>query len=151
MRALLLGHAASTLGMVAVIWFVQLVHYPLFAQVGAAGFARYEALHTQRISWIVVPLMLAEAITALVLWSGDVAWASRAERTFGAALVLALWASTFLLSVPEHGRLARGFDAASHARLVGTNWIRTVLWSLRGGLVLLWLWRALARAPMESA
>ena len=34
----------------------------------AAGFARYEALHTQRISWIVVPLMLAEVAAVVMLW-----------------------------------------------------------------------------------
>jgi hypothetical protein len=31
MGPLLLAHAAATLFMVGVIWFVQLVHYPLFA------------------------------------------------------------------------------------------------------------------------
>jgi len=77
MRALFLAQLVSTYGMVAVIVFVQLVHYPLFAQVGADGFARYEALHTQRISWIVVPLMLVEAATALLLLGADVAFADR--------------------------------------------------------------------------
>ena len=36
---ILLGHLAATLFMVGVIWFVQVVHYPLFAKVGATAFA----------------------------------------------------------------------------------------------------------------
>jgi len=141
-RPLLLTQVATTLGMVAVIWFVQLVHYPLFAQVGEAGFPRYEALHTQRISLIVIPLMVAEAATAGWLLFIGAPWASRTELAIGAGLVLLVWAVTFFFSVPCHGRLAQGFDAATHARLVATNWLRTAGWSARGGLVLLWLWRA---------
>lgn len=143
MRALLLAHVLSTFGMVAVIVFVQLVHYPLFANVGASSFARYEALHTQRISWIVVPLMLVEAATALWLVSADVTFASRTERLVGLGLVGLVWGVTFLLSVPAHGELARGFDPDAHGRLVGTNWLRTVGWCARGALVTLWLHRSL--------
>jgi hypothetical protein len=144
MRALFLAQLVSTYGMVAVIVFVQLVHYPLFAQVGAESFARYEALHTQRISWIVVPLMIVEAATALLLLGADVAFASRTERVVGLALVALVWGVTFFLSVPAHAKLAHGFDPEAHARLVSTNWLRTIGWCARGGLVTLWLHRALA-------
>jgi hypothetical protein len=41
--------------------------------------------------------------------------------------------------VPAHGRLAEGFDAGVHARLVATNWIRTMAWTLRGALVVWWV------------
>ena len=39
MTYVLLTHLAATLYMVGVIWFVQVVHYPLFARAGAEGFA----------------------------------------------------------------------------------------------------------------
>ncbi len=148
MSALLLSHALATWGMVAVIWFVQVVHYPLFAAVGLDAFVRYEALHTSRISLIVMPLMIAElaGAAALALSPEPLPFAGRTERVVGLGLVLAIWASTFLLSVPEHGRLAGGFDADAHRRLVATNWVRTVLWSARGVLVTGWLWRSLEGA-----
>lgn len=148
MGALLLSHGLVTWGLVAVIWFVQVVHYPLFAAVGLESFARYEALHTSRISLIVVPLMIAElaGAAALALSPEALSFASRAERGLGLALVLAVWASTFFLSVPEHARLAGGFDAEAHGRLVRTNWVRTALWSVRGLLVTGWLWRSLEDA-----
>ena len=37
--ALLSIHLFATAGMVGLIWFVQVVHYPLFSRVGAVGFA----------------------------------------------------------------------------------------------------------------
>ena len=136
MKALLLVQAASTLPLVGLIWTVQLVQYPLFARVGETAFADYHAGHAQRISWVVLPLMLAELISA-----GLLAMRSDAPSSawLGAALVAVIWLSTFFLQVPRHGDLSRGFDAAAHAFLVSSNWLRTLAWSIRGALVLWWL------------
>ena len=66
MHALTLVHAAATIGMGGVAWFVQVVHYPLFALVGG-DFAAYEERHANRTTLVVAPLMTVEAATALVL------------------------------------------------------------------------------------
>jgi hypothetical protein len=65
--SILLLHAAATLSMTGLIWFVQVVHYPLMARVGRVGFADYEAAHTRRTTWVVAPPMLIEGFTAVVL------------------------------------------------------------------------------------
>lgn len=132
----LLLQAGVTLPLVGLIWTVQVVHYPLFAGVGGEGFAAYERNHANRITFVVAPLMLAELVV-----SGWLAWRVPAGVPtwwcyVGAGLTAAIWASTYFLSVPLHARLAAGFDAAAHARLVATNWPRTVLWTLRGLLAL---------------
>lgn len=130
---LLLAHAAATLGMAGLAWFVQVVHYPLFARVGEAGFAAYEAEHQRRTGFVVIPAMLTEAAcAAALLWIAP--WDPRVVA--GAALLAAVWASTFLVQVPLHARLERGFDAAAQRRLVATSWIRTLAWTARGGLAL---------------
>jgi uncharacterized membrane protein len=134
-RVLLLAHAAATLGMAGVIWFVQLVHYPLMASVGTEGFAAYERAHTRLTSFVVAPLMLVELATGIALALG-VAADDTVQWRLGLVLLALVWLSTFALQVPQHARLARGFDAHAHARLVATNWIRTVLWTARGGIVL---------------
>lgn len=54
----------------------------------------------------------------------------------GALLVAALWASTFLVQIPCHRALGRGWDEAIHRRLVRMNWLRTGLWTTRAGLAL---------------
>lgn len=134
MTAVLLLNLAATWALVGLVWVVQRVHYPGFAHVSPGQFAAFHAMHSKRIGTIVVPLMLIELVTAVWL-AIDPPFAPRTFR-LAALAVAGIWASTSLLQVPSHRRLARGFDAAAHAALVRTNWIRTVLWTARGiGLV----------------
>lgn len=126
-------HLAATLFMAGVIWVVQVVHYPLFALVGAVGFSRYAQSHAEKITYVVLPAMLAELASSVAL----VAWAPRGQTLLpaaGLALVGLIWASTFFIQVPLHTRLAEGFDEPTHRRLVATNWVRTGLWSIRAVL-----------------
>lgn len=122
--------------LVGLIWFVQLVHYPLLAEVGVDSFVRYETLHRQLITPLVAPLMFLEASGACLLiltvrQSGSLRFA------WAAFLVLVIiWASTFLWQVPLHERLNEGFNAAAHLELVRSNWLRTLAWSARGALLL---------------
>ena len=141
MRALLLVQLACTLSMTGIIWFVQIVHYPLFARVAAASFPQYEAEHATRTGWVVAPLMCAELLAALLMLVGRLRLPaiSAGSAIAGAALVAVLWLSTGLIQVPLHNRLAAGFDAALIARLVATNWIRTLAWTARSALVLSWV------------
>ena len=66
-RWTLLLQVAATLALVGLIWFVQVVHYPLFAKVGSSSFADYEQSHQRRTTLVVAPLMLVEAATAIAL------------------------------------------------------------------------------------
>lgn len=131
---LLATHLAATATMAGLIWFVQVVHYPLFAHVGTAEFAAYEAHHTRRTAWVVGPPMAVEGVLALAI----AAW-FRADVGVGVAftglvLLAVIHASTVLLQVPAHRRLGAGFDHSVARRLVATNWIRTVGWSARAAV-----------------
>lgn len=140
---LLLVHLAATLYMTGLVWFVQVVHYPLFAHVDGARFQSFERAHLERTRPVVGPPMLAEALTgaALLVWAPS--GVPLSARLLGAALLAGIWLSTWRLQVPVHERLARRFDPADHRRLVGSNWIRTAAWTLRSALV---LWMALRAA-----
>ena len=136
---ILILNLASTLYMVGLIWFVQLVHYPLFNGVGE-GFVDYQNKHQRRTMVAVGPPMLLEAFTSMLLvWYPPPV--NPALILLGAGLLLIIWGSTALLQVPCHTRLERGFDAKVHRQLVLTNWLRTIAWTIRGLLV---LWFALA-------
>lgn len=131
----LLVHAAATWFMVGLIWFVQVVHYPLFTGVGEQGWAEYSRRHQSLTTVVVGPTMLAEVVSAgllLVLLPGPLTIA-------GAALLALVWASTFFIQVPLHARLGSGHNAAIIRTLVATNWARTILWSARGVIALLLL------------
>mgnify|MGYP006274432865 FL=1 len=90
--------------------------------------------HKQRISFIVIPLMLIELISSGILafangWIGML-------NLMGFIVVIAVWLVTFFVQVPIHGKLSKGYDEGTAKRLVRSNWIRTFLWSVKSGISL---------------
>ena len=141
-RLIFLLHAAATLYMSGLIWFVQVVHYPLLGAVGKSEFPAYEQQHMSMTTWVVAPPMLVEAATALLLFWFRPTGVPIGLVWTGVILLAIIWLSTVFLQVPCHETLSKGFEADVHRRLVSTNWIRTVSWSLRGMLVLCMIWEA---------
>lgn len=136
MRLLLGLNLFSTLAMVGLIWFVQVVHYPMFRDVGESSFPDYIKLHQRLTTWVVAPLMLVEAFSAvgLIYWRPENVPASGLWS--GIALVFVIWFSTAFLQVPRHGAMVEsGFSVQHHSALVATNWIRTAAWTARGLLM----------------
>jgi hypothetical protein len=143
MGLVLLVQLAATLFMVGVIWFVQVVHYPLFGSVGHEGFAAYSRAHARLTGLVVGPPMLLEAATAMVLLLRPPQGVPFLLPLLGAALLAVVWLSTALLQSPQHAVLGRGFSPVSHRFLVASNWLRTVCWTARGLVVLLMLYAIL--------
>jgi hypothetical protein len=134
-HGILILHAVCTWGMVGLIWFVQIVHYPLFALVGLKESAHYYQRHTVLTTWVVAPLMLGEVVTALAFLYRPVPGVADWLWLLGGALLAVIWLSTVIWQVPLHGRLGVGYEPVAHRALVRTNWVRTVAWTLRGLLV----------------
>jgi hypothetical protein len=126
---LLLGlNLFSTLAMVGLIWFVQIVHYPMFRHVGEDSFLDYVRLHQRLATSVVAPFMLVEAFTAVGLLY-------RLPESIPASWLVDRL-STAILQVPRHGALTEnGFSATHHSALVATNWLRTAAWTARGVLM----------------
>jgi hypothetical protein len=137
MEVLLAVHALVTTMMAGLIWFVQLVHYPLFQMVGEEVFVPYEKEHTRRVTWIVAPLMGVEAVTAITLVFLADHGTIRNWCIVGLLLLAAIWVSTAVLQVPCHRKLSKGFDVRVARRLVVTNWLRTLAWTGRAGLAVM--------------
>lgn len=114
--------------MTGVIWVIQLVHYPTFAYVDEGRFTQFHLFHSNRISWIVAPVMLIELLTAYFLVYLD---SSNLYNIFNLGSISLIFALTAFSSVPQHNRLARGYDGAVIHRLIVSNWPRTALWTLR--------------------
>lgn len=127
--------------MTGLIYFVQIVHYPLFAEVGSTRFARYEARHMLLTTWVVAPVMLFELMSSVALLRWRPAYLNVYEAWWLLALLLFIWVSTYALQVPAHARLSQGFEPLELRRLLLSNWLRTAAWSLRA----LWLAGVLAR------
>jgi hypothetical protein len=73
-----LAQVFSTLAMVGVIWFVQLVHYPLFNRVGTEAFLGFQACNLRKTGWVVIPF-LPGTHRKLVMtnWIRTIAWSAR--------------------------------------------------------------------------
>ena len=87
--------------------------------------------------------MIAEAISGLAFLWAPLRVQTPWQIWLGIGLIAFIWASTFLLQVPAHSQLASGFDERSWRMLVRSNWLRTVAWSARAGLVTYWLHQTL--------
>lgn len=124
-------HVASTLYMTGLIWFVQVVHYPLMDRVSSERFTIFEKDHQRLTSYVVGPPMLVEALTAIFLVMEPPLGIGHLWGWVGLGLVGLIWLSTAYLQVPEHNKLAEEFEVGSHRRLVFTNWIRTLAWTIR--------------------
>jgi hypothetical protein len=140
-KAILLLNLAATFFLSGIIWLIQLVQYPFFAEVGAENFRKYHAAHTFWITPVVAPPMIIELVTSVLLVFYPLPQIDFRLVLGGLGLTLIIWASTFFVQVPLHDKLAGGFDSDAHRLLVNTNWIRAVAWSLRGIIVFYFAWQ----------
>lgn len=124
----------STSIMVGVIWTIQVVHYPFFHRLDKQHFELHMDIHREKISYIVVPVMLAELASAI----GLLLYNSQFQHEFIAGLILLffIWISTAVVQVPSHSKLANGYNQTETEKLVRLNWIRTIMWSLRLAILL---------------
>ena len=143
---LILLHFAASAYLAGLIWVIQLVHYPMLADLDPQRAAAACARHAYAITPIVVPAMLIE-LAAVVLMLPPVRMVEGIGQPAGSvvpwlwvslALVIVVWVSTFAVQVPLHTRLQKHapgtIDADGVRLLVRTNWIRTVCWSARAVL-----------------
>ena len=138
---LLLLNFALVVYLTGVIWVVQLVTYPALMLVGKPEFIRYHAAHTRGMGWAVgAPMVLELGLASWLAWAAYPTWG--AGRALGQlALVLGIWAITFLVSVPFHNRLeAEGYNYIALDGLTRTNWLRTLAWTARAALLGTLLW-----------
>lgn len=139
MNEMIVLNLFATSAMFGIIWMVQLVHYPMFQGIHVNSFQHWHRFHSNKITFIVAPLMICELILSVLL-----CW-SRPETLFILSLVLtvAIWLTTFGVSVPLHNRLAKilvedvGERDLLITRLIRTNWSRTILYSVKVAAALL--------------
>lgn len=146
-------HAASTMLMTGLDWFVHAVHYPMFARAAEGGDEHYRAFqseHLRRTAPLIPPIMLLELATAILLLFAPAGVLDRRLVWAGAGLLVVVWLATFAGAVPQHARLERGFDARAHRLLLRFDLIRALAWTARSGVALLLLMQGVSRAPIGS-
>ena len=61
------AHFLSTSLMVGIIWVIQLLHYPAFNFIKENDYIEFQHFHMERVSFIVVPVMVLELFSAFML------------------------------------------------------------------------------------
>lgn len=115
--------------MAGVIWVIQLLHYPYFHHLHRQDFPRLMQKHRHRISFIVIPVMLMELLTGA--WLMYYSTSLKSFFVIGFLMIAAIWLSTFWFQVRAHNHIAEGYNSSAVNKLIGTNWIRTILWTTR--------------------
>lgn len=148
--SLLIMNAVVTWFMTGLIWFVQIVHYPLFDSVGSLEFQSYAVRHRHLTTMVVALPMITEITTALllvILWKRSDAmllWVCF-------ALVMAIWICTAFGSVACHEKLCTsGFSATTHRWLLTSNWLRTILWTMRSLILAYIIYKQVAK-PLNAS
>ncbi len=115
------------LGIVIVVWLAQVIMYPSLARIQNDVFVSWHKKYTNRIAFFVIPLLCGQAIIVglMIYLRYDF------PTILSAAIIILCWVSTFGLSVPCHAKLQRlGKDISVIHRLVWTNLLRTLLWTV---------------------
>ena len=118
--------------MVGLIWFVQVVHYPLFDRISGEASIQYAAEHQRRTAWVVGLPMLVEGITTLWLFFDPIN--GRLLPLLGGLVLMKIHLSTVFLQVPLHKKLSQGYEREVVRKLVATNWVRTIGWTIRAAI-----------------
>ena len=115
--------------MVGVIWVIQLVHYPSFRFTDREKYVSFQIFHMRKISFIVMPVMVLEFFSGLLLVLYHSNYESLLRISF--ILLLIIWLVTALFFAQIHQKLSKGYDETLVRKLVSFNWIRTLLWTIR--------------------
>ena len=128
-------HCVISVMLMCLIWVIQLVHYPFFKFVDITKSKKAFEFHQKSISYIVMPLMIAELASATYLL---VNFYSPFYKLLisNLAIILLIWIQTFVVMVPLHMKLITNFNEATVKRLVNQNWFRTIIWTIKA---LLWV------------
>lgn len=143
-NAFLLMWAVLVFWTLGQIWLVQIVIYPLFAEVGPSDYKAYHAFYSRRIplpviipgfATFILPVALALIGPAMPLWM------SVANISAGVVGLLV----TLVLEIPRHARLVDGGkNDTTIAELIRFNWPRTLSISVQAVITFLMMSHASA-------
>ena len=127
-------HLIATSMMVAIIWIVQILHYPTFLFINKKQYTDFQQFHMNKISYIIVPIMAVELFSGLgILFIIQI---QQISFYVSFALLILIWMITGLLFTKYHSDLSKKYNEETILQLIRFNWIRTLFWTIRFALLL---------------
>ena len=119
----------SNLIMIGVSLITHFVTYPSFKLIKSSLFSEFHKSYTNRMLFIVAPVMILELISSLFLVIFDVS-DNNTEIGLLISLIL-IWFVTFFIIVPIHNKLTVNYNKDLNQKLIKYNGLRTILWIIK--------------------
>jgi hypothetical protein len=119
-----------------IAWLLQMMHYPLFAEIGGREFHDYHRRHARLSHWVVQgPQLLALVAAGLLI--GWKPWGITDTFLYlNLSLILLGYLSRFFLIRPMHRHLSQhGYANWTIKRLALLQWLPTLLWTASAGIL----------------
>ena len=115
--------------MVGVSLITQFVTYPSFKLIKSSSFSEFHKSYTNKMLFIVAPVMILELISSLFL---VIFYLSDNNTEIGLLITLMLiWFLTFFIIVPIHNKLTLNYNKDLNQKLIKYNGLRTILWIIK--------------------
>ena len=115
--------------MVGVSLITHFVTYPSFKLIKPNVFSDFHKSYTNKMLFIVSPIMILELISSLLLVIFDM---SDNNTEIGLLITLMLiWCLTFFTIVPIHNKLTVNYNKYLNQKLIKYNSLRTILWIIK--------------------
>ena len=115
--------------MVGVSLITHFVTYPSFKLIKSSIFSEFHKSYTNKMLFIVAPVMILELISSLLLVIFDMN-----DNNTGIVLLITLmliWFLTFFTIVPIHNKLTVNYNKDLNQKLIKYNGLRTILWIIK--------------------
>ena len=115
--------------MVGVSLITHFVTYPSFKLIKSSLFSEFHKSYTNKMLFIVAPVMILELISSLFLVIFDV---SDNNTEIGLLIsLLLIWFLTFFIIVPIHNKLTTNYNKDLNQKLIKFNGLRTIFWIIK--------------------
>ena len=115
--------------MIGVSLITHFVTYPSFKLIKSSLFSEFHKSYTNKMLFVVAPVMILELISSLFLVIFDV---SDNNTEIGLLIsLLLIWFLTFFIIVPIHNKLTVNYNKDLNQKLIKYNGLRTIFWIIK--------------------
>ena len=124
---LLISNLVVNSVLLGIIMMTQFVNYPLMKSYDESFYTIHQN-YMKSMSYLAGPMMVLEFLIISFLFLLN--FGNRVTTAMFLVTCL-IWISTFLIQVPIHQKLTKKKEKKLIQQLINTNWIRTILWSVK--------------------
>ncbi len=115
--------------MVGVSLITHFITYPSFRLINPSIFSDFHKSYTNKMLFIVAPVMVLELISTLLLVILDNS--DKKVSIFLLIVLIFIWFLTFFSIVPIHSKLTESYSKDLNQKLIKYNGLRTILWIVK--------------------